>query len=207
MVLPELENKAWGTLALESVLIVLSVVLGFLVTEWRQANENEALARTAQQSILSEIEDNYRRVRRAHRYHETMSDTLSGIDSIGTAARIISEGFQGQSGVANPAAMQSAAWDMAQSTGAIRHMEWADVNALAQVYTRQDFYDRQIDWFGRALFDTATDKGPDGLAESTPGFLPIINQFASQEQQLITRYQQVLRRFGRSVPTDTVTGR
>jgi hypothetical protein len=205
MILPELENNAWGTLALESVLIVLSVVLGFLVTEWRQANENEALARTAQQSVLSEIQDNYRRVRRARRYHETMSDTLRGVDAIETASRIISEGFQGQSGVANPATVQSAAWDMAQSTGAVRHMAWEDVNALAQTYTRQELYDRQIDWFGRALFDTATDEGPDGLAASTPGFLPVINQFAAQEQQLLARYRQVLRRFGRSVPTDTAT--
>jgi hypothetical protein len=207
MFLPKLENNAWSTLAIESVLIVLSIVLGFLVTEWRQSSENAALAQTARESILSEVEENYRRVRRARQYHETMSDTLGSVEDIDTAAQIISDGFQGQSGVANPATVQSAAWEMAQSTGAVRHMSWDDVNALARVYTRQQLYDRQIDWFGRALFDTATDEGPQGLAESTPGFLPIINQFASQERQLLARYRQVLRRFGRSAPADTATVR
>jgi hypothetical protein len=206
MFLPRLENNAWSTLAIESVLIVMSVVLGFLVTEWRQARENEALAREAQQSILSEIEDNYRRVRRARRYHATMADTLRSVDDTETAAEIISEGFQGQSGIVNPATVQTAAWDMAQTTEAVRFMEWADVNVLARVYTRQQFYRQHVDWFGQTLFGTAADEGPAGLATSTPGFLPIINQFASQERQLLDRYRAALRHFDRSVPADTTGG-
>lgn len=47
MFLPKLVNNARSTLAIESVPIVLSIILGFLVTEWRQASENEALAHTA----------------------------------------------------------------------------------------------------------------------------------------------------------------
>jgi hypothetical protein len=206
MFLPKLDNNAWSTLAIESVLIVLSIVLGFLVTEWRQASENEALAQKARANILSEIEENYRRVRQARRYHLTMADTLGGVNSTETAAQIVLEGFQGKSGIANPAQVQSAAWDMAQSTGAVRHMEWDDVNALARTYTRQQSYDRHRDWLGQALFDTATDEGPGGLAKSIPGFLPLINQFASQEGLLLDQYRQVLRHFDRSLPPDT-TGR
>jgi hypothetical protein len=33
MFFPKLDNNAWSTFAIESVLIVLSIVLGFLVTE------------------------------------------------------------------------------------------------------------------------------------------------------------------------------
>jgi hypothetical protein len=52
----------------------------------------------------------------------------------------------------------------------------------------------------------ATDEGPEGMAESIPGFLTIINQFASQERLLLNQYRQVLRHFDRSLPPDT-TGR
>jgi hypothetical protein len=65
MLLPKLEDNTWSTLAIESVLIVLSVVLGFAVTEWRQARENTALAQSAKQNVLSEIERNRAQVAEA----------------------------------------------------------------------------------------------------------------------------------------------
>ena len=185
------------------MLIVLSVVLGFVVTEWRQASANEALAQKAQRSILTEIADNYRRVQQARRYHETMEDTLRTVDDTEVATGIVMKGFQGQSGIINPATVQTAAWDMAQSTGALRHMKWENVNTLAQAYTRQQFYTRHVDWFGRTLFDTAADRGPEGLMEATPGFFVVVSQFASQERQLLRRYRTALRYFRRAVPSTT----
>jgi hypothetical protein len=210
MLLPKLENNAWSTLAIESVLIVLSVILGFLVTEWRQASENEQLARTARQTILDEVVGNYRRVQGALSYHRVLRDTLQALSdpSPQTVSRVAQAGVldaSGRSGIAAPADPLSTAWTSAQSTGAVRHMAWQDVNAFAQAYARQKLYARHNGWLGQSLFQTSLSEDG-GLYDALrkPRLLPLIGQFIAQERQLLQRYRTTLAHFGRALPADTI---
>jgi hypothetical protein len=85
-------------------------------------------------------------------------------------------------------------------------MAWTDVNVLAQAYAKQRVYRRHSDWLGQAIFQTSLERSMGSIFERSR-LLPILGQFAAQERQLLARYRQVLRRFGRSIPTDTATTR
>lgn len=207
MLLPKLKNNTWGTLAIESVLILLSVVLGFLITEWRQASENEALAQTAKQGVLNEIRENYRRVAEARRYHRTLEDTLLALDdpAPATVSRLVRGGFYDRAGIVSPAQTLSTAWETAQSTGAIRHMRWENVSALAEAYAAQRRY-AQLQSAGTQAFMSLPLEGR-GLQElfQPSGVRVVVGQYEDQERVLLSAYRKTLAHFDRSPPEDAVS--
>lgn len=211
MLLPKLEDNTWSTLAIESVLIVLSVVLGFAVTEWRQARENTALAQSAKQNVLSEIERNRAQVAEAQAYHEVLRDSLAHLNdpSAETVARLIREGFvlsngSRRAGIVSPAHVVSTAWSTAQTTGAIRHLDLEAIQMLSSVYETQGAYRKHRDWFGQSFMSTALQEGAGTFFQHYQNLKLILAQFASQERQLLRTYDRALRRFDRTPPTDSI---
>jgi len=212
MLLPKLDNNTWSTLAIESVLIVLSVILGFLVTEWRQTQENEDLAQTAKENVLSEIESNYGDVMEAQLYHITLRDTLQSLDdpTPETVSRIVSSGFilsngSQRAGIVSPANVLGTAWTTAQTTGAIRYLDLGDIQMLSSVYEAQDSYRQHRNWFGQAFMATTLQQGAVGLLGNYRNFDIVLAQFASQEQQLLGAYERVLQHFDRTPPSGTLS--
>jgi len=213
MLLPKLDNNTWSTLAIESVLIILSVILGFLVTEWRQTQENEDLAQAAKKNVLAEIERNHQRVAGARAYHLALRDALQRLDDPApeTVSRVIRNGFvlsdgTRRSGFISPADVLTTAWTTAQSTGAIRPLALDDVQVLSSVYEAQSRYQAHRDWFGQAFMTATMQKGAMGLLEDYQNLDLVLAQLASQEQQLIGAYAQALQHFGRSAspPADSI---
>jgi len=212
MLLPKLDNNTWSTLAIESLLIVLSVILGFLVTEWRQTQENENLAQTAKENVLSEIEGNYEDVREAQFYHLTLRDTLRSLDDptpetvsgIVTGGITLSNGGR-RAGIVSPANVLGTAWTTAQTTGAIRYLDLGDIQMLSSVYEAQEAYRQHRDWFGQAFMTTSLQEGAIGLLENYRNVDVVLAQFASQEQQLLSAYERVLQHFGRTPPSDSLS--
>lgn len=213
MLLPKLDRNTWSTLLLESVLIVLSVIIGFLVTEWRQTMENEDLAQSVKENVLAEIDRNFQRVAGARAYHLALRDTLQQLDdpSPETVSRVIRMGFTlsdstHRAGFVSPADVLSTAWTTAQTTGAIRYLDLRDVQVLSGVYESQSRYRAHRDWFGQTFMAAMMQKGAAGLLDDYQNTDLILAQFASQEQQLIDVYRQALNHFNRSIhtPADSI---
>jgi len=208
MLLPKLDNNTWSTLLIESVLIVLSVIIGFLVTEWRQAAENQELAQSAKQNVLAEIDRNYQRVAGARAYHLALRDTLQQLNdpSLEAVSRVITTGFllsdsTRRAGFVSPADVLETAWATAQTTGAVRYLRLDDVQMLSSVYASQSNYRAHRDWFGQTFMVTTMEKGASGLLTDYQNIDLILAQFASQEQQLLSAYDQALQHFDRSMDT------
>ena len=214
MLLPKLDNNTWSTLAIESVLIVLSVILGFVVTEWRQTQENEDLAQAAKKNVLAEVERNHQRVAEAQAYHLALRDTLRRLDdpppeavsNVITAGFVLSNGNR-RAGFISPGDVYETAWTTAQTTGSIRHLPLDDVQQLSAVYEAQSAYSKHRDWFGQTFMTTTMQKGTVGLLEDYQHIDLILAQFAAQEQQLLRAYDGALQHFDRTPPTDTITVR
>jgi hypothetical protein len=196
MLLPKLKNNTWTTLAIESVLIVLSVVVGFIVTEWRQAQENEEMAASARESVLTEIRQNRELVQDARAYHVALRDTLASLQdpSPETVGKIVTSGVDGtRGGFVSPAEVVATAWKTAQTTGAIRHMDFSASRTLARAYEKQDLYREHTTWFGQSIMTRILQGGTVDVLENPQRLDPILSQFIAQEKQLLDTYDRVLR--------------
>lgn len=86
------KTQAWlGKAVFEGVLIVLGVVLGFLVAEWRENRETEAAGRAALARIVLEIEANKQTVEGILPYHRKVADGLSGLLKAGPPQSLLSK--------------------------------------------------------------------------------------------------------------------
>jgi len=206
MLLPKLDNNTWSTLAIESVLIVLSVILGFLVTEWRQTQENEARATSAKESVLAEITENYRQVTNAQAYHTMMRDSLQAYrDSSYQSVRKLVFRHQGIFDTAEP---QSVAWMTAQSTEAMRLLSFDTVKTLSYAYQHHDVYHREGEQVGDIIRRVSIQEGDAALFGDVDRLLRVVDRVRTREGVLLRRYKQVLDTLDRpvpDVPTDTLS--
>src|SRR5688500_4421172 len=116
----ERARRGWSSrLVFESAVIVASVALGFLVTEWRQRAADHELARRVLTNVVAEIAGNRARLEEQITLHQGMVDGLaklgppaageSGWDRITGSLR----------GSTSALPLRRAAWDAAVSSGAL----------------------------------------------------------------------------------------
>ena len=118
--------------AFEIAIVAIGVLLALIVDEARQSSADRALAEEARAAMRAEIDEN--RVRLASKLvllHQAYR-TLEGNPSAGPQLVARPSNFQ--------IAMTDAAWTMAVQTGALRHIDKEERQALAYAYTSQDIY-------------------------------------------------------------------
>lgn len=136
---------AWiARAAIEAVLIVFAVVLGFVVNEWRAEVRAEREAAVALERIEREMANNAAILETVIPYHEGV------IERIGVAVAAIESGEAPERGVflmlipeILPRGMQEPrlsriAWDYAEQRGEMDPLDYALVSDLAYIYSTQD---------------------------------------------------------------------
>jgi type II secretory pathway pseudopilin PulG len=125
-------------LALESAMIVLSVLLAMAASSWADARKQDRLTEQARQSFVQEIRANRARLVRALPYHRRLTDAVrlidstTGVDSYGEWRRRVPfwSGFEGPD-------LTATAWQSALATGALANMPYREVSSLSSLYTIQ----------------------------------------------------------------------
>jgi type II secretory pathway pseudopilin PulG len=131
-------HKTAPELALESAMIVLSVLLALAASGWADARKQHQLTAQARASFVQEVRANRERVRRALPYHEALTRAVLRVDSAGGVPSYaewkrrvpIWSGFA-------PPDVAATAWQSALATGALGNMPYGQVSALSSLYTVQ----------------------------------------------------------------------
>ncbi len=104
-------------------LIVLSVLVGLAISEWRQGRADRALAAAALENCRLELRDNLARLEAVLPIHREVQTELRAVlaqgDEIPSLMALMRE-IMPQGGMQLPA-LKEVAWETAISTGAIRH--------------------------------------------------------------------------------------
>ncbi|MGZ3273876.1 MAG: hypothetical protein ACXU82_19175 [Caulobacteraceae bacterium] len=118
----EREALSIGKAVFESVLLLLGVVLGFVVSEWGTHAKERELAANVRRSIALEVADNLKRIDEQVVRHRAAAAVMGrpDIDPAKSAIQILAESAKG--GI-NALPMKRAAWDAAVSSGALRLLD------------------------------------------------------------------------------------
>jgi hypothetical protein len=147
-------------LLLEAALIVLSVVLGFAVTEWRQNRADRELVAHVLQNVRTEVELNLAQIEQQLSRHQQMIKMFEAADTSDPekSAWDVALGIMMKMGGGmDTLPLRQAAWDAAVSSGALRLMDYDLTAVLSEIYVGQhDAYTTTVLQAVPAIFTTDT---------------------------------------------------
>lgn len=182
-----------GRLSFEALLIVLSVLVGFGVSEWRQARTDRELADRVVHNLRTEIEHNLRQINVVVPQHRRILELVASAgvaDPQQSGWDVIFTALQQAGGGLSPPKLRQGAWDAAVSTGALRLIDYELVAALSEIYVAQA---AAAGVFARLM--TAYDPSafqPGLQRETVQAFRWTTVEIVSVEEDLRTLYEQQL---------------
>lgn len=189
---PRPRRFASGKLLFESALIIGSVALGFVVTEWRVRVADRELAHRILSNIVNEVSENRTRLAAQIAHHDALGKTLreSAKPAPGESGwQVITRSLT--SGI-DALPMRQAAWDAAVSSGALRVIDYDIASRLSEIYVLQnEGYGRSVERISLALFvpDAFT---PGRAAETTDMFRALAGELLGIETYLLEVYERHL---------------
>lgn len=197
-------SRGWPTwlprLAVESVVVVFSILLALVVNEWRQEAEREDRRERATAAIRAELLHNYREVREVHPYHGRLADTLMAL--AGAGAGSADPGVRPRGWIRN-ADVVRAAWEAAGASGATSDLPYGALLALSRAYEEQAAFRRQKESLAEAVVGMALDRdSPLSLLENPGGMALVLNTLQQWEANLLREYERALTDLG--VPADSL---
>jgi hypothetical protein len=195
MTAPHTRREFWAKLLLEGALIVLSVVLGLALNEWRQDRADAALARTVLANFRNEMQRNLAVLEKAQPSHAEFARRLAAAASRPRPERTAFEVFVAEmpEGGLGGEPLGEAAWETASSTGALRLLPYETAARISDVYVLQrtsigPTTQRTLD---RVLAPENFDPARKAVMIRTVQML--MNELSTQEAYLIGRYRRALR--------------
>ena len=178
-------GRALGRLLVEMGMIVFSILLALSVNEWRDGRTNRELAATALRNIRTEITRNRASIAAALPGHRVLledvrqaeQDLRPGGHRVRVTVRL------------EPPTILHTAWDTAGTTGALTHMDYEQVLALAEVYSGQDWLKRLED----RLLGSINSDGAD-RRRLLRGFESSLRNYIDMEDSLEKAYDAMLPR-------------
>jgi hypothetical protein len=180
-------------LIIESVLIVLSVLLGFAANEWHDRSADRVLATQATESFRNEIQQNMSLLRSAEPLHAKMAVQLNR-DSAATGGEAGFDAFRAampQRNISIPQ-LSDGAWQTAVSTGALRLLDYRLVSRLSNTYAAQQ---SAVFMTGQRIEERLT--SPDNFDPAARRRMiraqaVLFQELSGQERYLIELYGQAL---------------
>lgn len=126
-----IKKFTFSSFLLELISIMIAIVLGFIVTEWRGTQLEQKKAKDAVALISKEVAQNKEAILMALPYYLSI---LEQMDSIGT------ENMEGPSDLPDwkgmsPMALQAASYKMALQAGLLSAIDFQDATAISLYYT------------------------------------------------------------------------
>lgn len=189
-------DRRWGArLAAEGLLIVLSVVLGLALNEWRQKQAERELAHRVLANFRREITQNLQILEKVQPGHAELARRLAAAAAgsrpeTNAFAVIMAEMPRGGLG-GEP--LHEAAWETASSTGALRLLDYETASKISEVYVVQRFFmegttQRTI---GSLLAPENFDPGAKQVMLQAQHMA--LNEFSTQEAYLMGVYRRTLK--------------
>lgn len=132
---------------LEIFSIIVAIVLGFLVAEWREARAESQRSNLALQRIAQEVERNREAMERVQPYYEGI---LNQMDSIGTENLNVATDLTDWEGF-NPIALQTSAYQIALQTGLLSNIDFEMATAISLYYAACEDFRSTADYAKQSL--------------------------------------------------------
>ncbi|MBC7895028.1 MAG: hypothetical protein H7066_06430 [Cytophagaceae bacterium] len=131
-------RREWRKLAIEGALIVLSVLLGLALSEWREGVQEQKLAHNALVNFRREIAANLARLEKAQPGHAAMAQRLADANT-GRGEQTAFDVFVANmpEGGLDTQPLAAVAWETAEGTGALRLLDYETAALLSETYTVQ----------------------------------------------------------------------
>ncbi|MCC5914852.1 MAG: hypothetical protein JJU46_10790 [Balneolaceae bacterium] len=129
-------------IVLEVFAIVIGVLIGFMVNEWREDRSNRLIADKALESVAAEFRYNHQRMVETYQYYTLINDQITALNESGES--VVSmygyqlEGWRG----AMPPMLRSSSYQMILSTGILKDIPFEAANQLAFIYNLQSLLER-----------------------------------------------------------------
>lgn len=169
---------------LEIFAIVVGVMLGFAVNEWRENRNNQKIVENAMESVASEFRYNHARMVESFEYYSAI---VEQIDSLHQAGEPVQEMYGGQIDGwrgAMPPMMRSSTYQMILTTGIFKDIPFETANALAFIYNLQSLIERLDD---SAVQNFSVDTG----FTSLPNIRHLFNLYVEIIPSVIGSYQKI----------------
>lgn len=181
-------------LLLESALIVLSVLIGFALSEWRAGQADRERAAAALENFRREINVNLAELERVHPTHVRFVERLAGAIESGTGEW--ETGFDAfvalmPEGAFDTRTLREAAWETAVSTGALRLLDYEVATLLSDTYLVQ----AKLALTLQLMADRFSDESnfdPQRRNAMVRVHHRVMDDLASQEKYLIDAYRLTL---------------
>ncbi len=181
----------WTNHILEFVMVVVGILLAFALNNWNENIKDKEKAILYLDGIRSEIEDNYKTVKEAIPYHDTM---LVRLRTEPKKAVLIIKG----------ALLKDYAWELAQNDIFKEHIDQKLYKELSDIYYFQSWLKNHNKNAGR-LMSEANILGPFYLVSANPelanegfgnqwkrGWIPIFEEMSAIESLIKKKYDEVL---------------
>ena len=185
----------------ESVLIVFSVLLALAVDNWREKRELAREVEKARTAFATEIRGNRELLKsdKFHGHHKRMwahYGLQSNAANAGDQARLDElqaiEMKEFGNGVW-PTPLRDAVWRSLSQSDLIRHMDFAEVFTLVDIYREQEAIDRMHNrMFEAWLRPTADAKHPEFRRSRIDSTRMYLADVVAAEQRLIKHYDEIL---------------
>lgn len=179
---------------IETMLILVSIGVGFAAAEFDDYREDRELAAVVLRNVRAEVEANAALLDSLVVQHRTWADALGEVDLARAGGSAYETLFvtRPDAGVTIGVPLKSAAWNTAVSTGALRLLEYDIAAAFSEIYGYQELMTENHNRFvasalyDRAAFDPATQRATVRLMHG------IMSEIAGNEQVLLDLYRKHL---------------
>lgn len=172
----------------EAFFVLLGVVLAWSANAWWANRAQAERASVALHAIETEMRTNLDAVRSALTYHEGL---LEGLRARTPESPPLSPGGFPRGFIA-PAPMLRAAWDTAQTTGALEKVAYARLLDTARLYAAQRRYEQQASSVGQIIYETMLARGTSGVLAESDNLAAIIATFYYRERRLTALFEETL---------------
>ncbi len=172
----------------EAFFVLLGVSLAWSANAWWTHRAQSERARVALQAIETEIRTNLESVRSAQAYHEGLIEHLRA-PSLASQPRSPASFTRG---FIAPAPVLQAAWETAQTTGALENVSYAKLLDAARLYAAQQRYEQQASSVGQIIYETLLTRGVEGVMEDSDNLAAVIATFAFRERELVSLFEETL---------------
>ncbi len=133
-----LNKSSASAIAIEIISIIIAVVLGFIVNEWREVTHNKSTANSALQRITSEIENNYAQLKEKQKYYLKMINALDSLETIYGNHVFESDKIPGWAGL-NPPLLSSSSYQTASTIGVFSSIDFDTADQISKAYLLQEY--------------------------------------------------------------------
>jgi hypothetical protein len=175
-------------IAVDSLLIVFSILLALAVNAWWSGRQDQARVEQALALLDAEIESNRAQVADLLPYHEQLLTILAAAaDGSGATSpgELSDEGFEGF----RPPSFLEGSWESALAGGVPSLMDFETVSVLGRIYSFQ----RRVDRLAHGGLEAMTGPGafnPENFASLMVQAMGYVNDLRYAEQALLVLYDE-----------------